>query len=223
VRTIPEAPPDSTGLDETWKLVIKPDGSAIVEGELVWRGDLAASIRRQFSVSGQRPNRLNELASHFFGRAKLLDHDFDDLKDLSQPRTSFRMKLEVASFVRDDDTLATTFLDIVSSVVAVARRPEREHDLLLGNPVSFTTRATYELPEGWTVVSPPEDGDVEVPAVLYRSRATQDGRMLELSRRAELRVPRVTKEAYPAFRAALNKAASLHQQRWKVKRNGGAR
>jgi len=223
LRTIPDAPAEANGIDQTWKLKINADGSAVAEGELVWRGDPAVTIRNQFSVPGQRPIFLSGLASRLFGKAKLVDHDFDDLKDLSRPRTSFRLKIDIASFVKDDDTLGTTFLDIVSQIVSVARRPEREHDLLLGNPVSFTTHATYELPEGWTVVVPPEDGDVEVPEALFRTRATQEGQVLRLSRRAELRTKRVRKEAYPAFRAALNKAASLNQQRYKVKRNGGAR
>ena len=129
--------------------------------------------------------------------------------------------MEIASFVKDDDTLGTTFLDIVSQLVRVAGRPEREHDLILGNPMSLTTTATYELPEGWTVAAAPQDGNVEVPEGLFVSTATQEGSVLELSRRLELRAPRVAKEAYQAFREALNKAASLNQQRWKIKRSTG--
>ncbi|MHC4730142.1 MAG: DUF3857 domain-containing protein [Planctomycetota bacterium] len=219
LRTIPEAPAEASGLDQTWRLKINADGSAVAEGELIWRGDMAVPIRQQFSVEGQRPIFLSGLLSRLFGKAKLVSHDFDDLEDLSQARTSFRLKVEIASFVKDDDTLATAFLDIVSQLVSVARRPEREHDLLLGTPISLTTTATYELPEGWTVAVPPEDGDVEIPEATFRTRATQEGRVLTLSRRAALRTTRVSKDAYPAFRAALNKAASLNQQRWKVKRN----
>ena len=219
LRTIPEAPAEASGLDQNWKLKINPDGSAVAEGEMIWRGDMAVFVRQQFSVEGQRPILLNGLASRFFGKAKLVSHDFEDLKDLSQARTSFRLKVEIDSFVKDDDTLVTTFLDMFAQIVRVARRPAREHDLVVGNPVSFNTHATYELPEGWTVAVPPADGDVETPEATFRTRATQDGRVLTLSRRIELRSTRVRKAAYPAFRAALNKAASLNQQRWKVKRN----
>ncbi|MHC4973237.1 MAG: DUF3857 domain-containing protein [Planctomycetota bacterium] len=220
LRTIPEAGADAMGLDQTWNVKINADGSAVAEGELVWRGDMAVFIRQQFSVEGQRPIFLNGLAARFFGEVKLLSHDFDDLGDLSQARTSFRLKLEIASFVKADDTLDTAFLDMLSQVMGLARRPQREHDLLLGSPVSFVTRATYELPEGWTVAVPPEDGELEVPAARFETRATQEGRILQLSRRAELRRSRVTREGYRAFRDALNKAASLYQQRWKVKRGG---
>jgi tetratricopeptide (TPR) repeat protein/transglutaminase-like putative cysteine protease len=220
LRTIPEAPPDAMGLDQSWKIKINADGSAVAEGELIWRGDLAVFIRRQFSVEGQRPIFLQGLASRFFGSVNLVSHDFDDLGDLSRARTSFRLKIEIASFVKDDDTLATAFLDMVSGIIGSARRPRREHDLLLGNPISFTTHATYELPEGWTVAVPPEDGEIEVAEATFVTRAQQEGRVLTLSRRAVLRGTRVSSDAYPAFRDALNKAASLYQQRWKVKRSG---
>ena len=92
---------------------------------------------------------------------------------------------------------------------------------ILGYPVSFTIDATYEIPSGWTVAVPPANGDVETPEALFTFRATQNGQVLTSTRRAEVKVARVSKGAYPAFREALNRAASLSRQRWKVKRGGG--
>ena len=92
---------------------------------------------------------------------------------------------------------------------------------MLGNPLSFTTDATYELPAGWTVQAPPANGDVKTPEVAFTFQATQDGQTLTSVRRAEIKTSRIAKDAYPAFREALNRAASLGGQRWKIKRGGG--
>ena len=110
---------------------------------------------------------------------------------------------------------------MISRLSVLARRPEREHDLVLGTPASFTTVATYELPAGWTVDVPPANGEVKTPEVAFTFKATQDGQVLTSTRRAELKATRVGKGAYPAFREALNRAASLGRQRWKIKRGGG--
>ena len=164
--------------------------------------------------------RYQQVSMDFFV-AKVVEHDFDDLKNLSQTHASFRFKVEIASFVKNDDTLTAAFLDIVSGLIVIARRPEREHDLVLGSLASFTTDATYELPEGWTVKVAPANGDVETPEAVFSFRATQDGRVLTSKRSAEMKVTRVSKDAYPAFREALNRATSLGRQRWKIKRGGG--
>ncbi|MCZ6785206.1 MAG: hypothetical protein O7G30_18050, partial [Proteobacteria bacterium] len=65
------------------------------------------------------------------------------------------------------------------------------------------------------------NGDVETPEAVFTFRATEDGQVLTSVRRAELKVARVSKGAYPGFRDALNRAVSLSRQRWKIKRGGG--
>ncbi len=223
ILTIPTGTPADTGVDQDWTVTLNEDRSATLEGEITFRGDIAVQIRQVFSVEGQRPMILQGIFSRSFGRVKIVKHDFDDLKDLSTIRASFRVTLEVAEFAKEDGeqvTVPTTFFDILGDISQIAARPEREHDLVINNPMSMVTTAKYVLPEGWEVDAAPESTTIEVEGGAYIATAEANGSELSLSRRFELREPRIRKDVYAEFRDGLNRATSAAQQDWSLKRGG---
>jgi hypothetical protein len=220
ITTIPIGAPEAMGVDQDWTIVVNEDGSATAEGKLTFRGDMAITIRRQFSVEGQRGLLLQGMLAQVFGRAKLLDHEFSDLKDLEGSSEWIKVRTEVNGFAKESGgsfDLPTTFLQTFGGLGRIMSRPAREHDLVVTNPLSFRTKVKYELPEGWASEAPPKDTELVLDEASFSSKATTQGTTLELSRELALRTPRVSKDAYGAFRKAFVDANAALSQTWKVK------
>lgn len=218
---IPEGTPDDTGLDQAWTVELRDDGGAKVKGELTFRGDVATQIRGAFSVEGQRKLFLQGMLTRVFGKMKLEEFEFDDLKDLSRPAASVRVTVDVPQFAKaagESFTLPASFLDVMGQLGGGIDRPLREHDLILGNPSGFRIDATYVLPPGWTVETPPENATIEVAGAKFTTKAEQQGASLRLSRAVEMQATRVKKDEYGAFRDAVGRAMALGGQSWKVRK-----
>lgn len=216
-----EGTPEDFGIDQKWNVELRDDGGARVTGELRFRGDIATQIRGAFSVEGQRKLIVQQILTRVFGKMKLEDVAFDDLKDLSKPEASFRVTADVPGFAKpagEAFTLPAGFLDTLGQVAQGVDRPEREHDLILGTPVAFRIDATYVLPPGWTVEARPEDADIAVDGAKFQSKSTQEGQSLRVSRAVEVTTTRVRKDGYVAFRDAVNRAMAAGEQTWKVKK-----
>jgi cellulose synthase operon protein C len=223
IMTIPRSAPETMGILQKWSVKVREDGGATLKGELVWRGEWAVTLRERFSVEGQRPLMLQQLFAQVFGKLKVVDSQFDDLKDYAKPESSFRVTLDVEKFAKGADadrTLPTAFLDIGGQLVRFfIARPKREQDLVLPSRFrGFRTEADYELPAGWTVVAPPENADIEVDSAGYKSEASADGGKLHLVRDLRLKTERVKVADYPKFREAATKALAVVQQQWKVRK-----
>jgi len=217
---IPMGTPDYQGLDQTWDVTVNADGSALLEGELTFRGDFSIQARSMFSVEGQRPLILQAMLAQSFGRVKLLENDFDDLTDYAKASESFRVKAEVAGFAKaagEQRTLPTQFVDFFGRMMTqLVQRPEREHDLVIMDPMSLRTSVTYHLPDGWTVAAAPEDVDLQLSEAAFTSKATHADGTLTLERNLELRRHRVPVADYQAFRDGVIEATTLAQQTWTV-------
>ena len=217
---IPTGTPDYQGLDQTWNITVNADGSAVMEGELTFRGDFSIQARSMFAVAGQRPLILQAMLAQTFGGVKLLENDFDDLTDFVKAAESFRVKAEVANFAKasgEQRTLPTQFIDFFSGMLTqLVQRPEREHDLVISDPMSMRTKVTYKLPAGWTVVAAPEDENLQMDEAGFVSTATHADGTLTLDRNLELRRHRVPVTKYAEFRAGLIKATTTSKQTWTV-------
>ena len=225
IMQIPLNTPEQIGIAQKWDVEIADDGSAKVTASFEFRGDMAIAIRQGFSVEGQRALRLQAMFSRAFGKITLAEHEFDDLRDRGSPVTGFRATMQVPGFAKaegDTVTLPTAFLQFVGDLAELAKRPEREHDLVMPNPMAFRIEATYHLPAGWTVVAPPEDATIDLPAVSVMSKATQEGGTLTLVREVQLKGGRVKPSEYAAFRDAVNRASAAMSQTWKVKKGDAA-
>jgi tetratricopeptide (TPR) repeat protein len=217
---IPFGTPDYQGLDQRWTITVDADGSAEIEGELTFRGDFSIQARSMFAVAGQRPLILQAMLAQTFGRVRLLENEFDDLTDYTEASESFRVKAKVENFAKvsgEQRTLPTQFVDFFGGMLGqLVQRPEREHDLLLMDPMSMRTQATYHLPAGWTVTAAPEDVDLSIEEAAFTSTATHDGGTLTLERILELRSHRIPAASYGGFRDGLIKVSTLSKQNWTV-------
>ncbi len=223
--TIPFGTSEDTGLDQAWDVTVDEKGDADLKAELTWRGDFAVEARRLFSVEGQRSLLLKQFIAGLFGGGTLGTIDFDDLKDLSKPSTSFRVTAKVPGFAKaagESRTLQTQFLErlLGGRLMMLGQRPEREHDLLL-TMLSLKVKVTYHLPAGWTVEAPPQDADVKGDGFAFTSKATStseaSGATLTLAREIAFTSHRVKVAQYASFREALSKTQGLLPLSWKVK------
>lgn len=220
VQQIPVGAAEDLALEQEWRVEVGEDGGAIATGRFAFRGDLATQARSWFSVEGRRPFILQQILTQVFGQAKLLEQEFDDLTDLSEPVVNFTVKAEVSGFATADGdgySLKTEFFEILFGVDQLVSRPEREHDIVFGSPFRMHSRIEYVLPEGWTSVAPPKALDLTAGPVDFDVRAEVGADSLVLERTVVLSDTRVEAEAYPEFRAGVNEALSIRQQRWKVK------
>jgi len=225
VMTIPEGGPDDFGLDQAWQIEVDADGTATAKAEFTWRGDMAVQARQAFSVEGQRPLLLQQFLAGSMSGAKLVSHEFDDLKDLASPNTRFRISVRVPGFARADGqalTLPTKLFDMFEGgLTRLVARPEREYDLLM-KPFSARTSAVYRLAPGLQVETAPSDAAIVTKDLAYTSKATVDGATLTLERELRILTSRVTKDAYAGFREAVTKASTASAQTWKLRRTGEA-
>jgi len=227
IITIPRGGAEKTGVVQKWHVKVHDDGSATAELERTQKGDFAVMMRQMFSVEGQRPLMLQRLFAPVFGKFKIAEQKFDDLKDLSKPEASFRLKLEIDKFVKksgDGMTVPADFSDmLVRSISGMVKQmvslKQRERDLVtLSSGLSFHTEVDYELPDGWSVVAPPQNQQVDLPAAGFTSTASSDGTKLHLVRDMRLTGERVKPAEYAAFREAITKGIETSQQQWQVKK-----
>lgn len=222
LTTIPWGSPDDLGIDQDWTFTLRPDGSATADGTIRFRGDFATQMRGQFSVEGQREKTLQRMFAGLFGKLELKKFEFGDLKDLARPEVSFKVTLDLTALGKksgDTFTLQTGFLEQGLNQVlrGAAMLPQREHDLILINPLSTNVKAAWILPPGWSVEAKPEDADVATPVGSFRGKATQDGSTVRLERRLELTGTRLKPSDYAAFRESVNRTTAVSAQNWKVK------
>ena len=227
LMTVPVCDPAMMGLAQKWDVKVQEDGSATATCDMSWRGDLSIQAREMFSVEGQRQEALQRMLTGTIGKLKITDVKFEDLKDLSKPEANFRVTLQIEKFVRgsaDTPTLPTGFVDFASRFIGFfIARPQREHDLMLPTSLrGFRTEVAYELPAGWSVVTPPADAAIDSAVASYKSTATADGNKLHLVREMALKASRVTTAEYPAFREAASKVLEIAKQQWKVKKGDAA-
>ncbi len=222
IKRIGDGTPDDFGVDQEWNVVVKDDGSAVLNGTFRWRGDMATQARGMFSVEGQRPLILQSLLNRTFGNMKLVKHEFTDLKDLSKPVAEFKVEVSVPSFAKksgDSYTLPAGFFDLpkLMGLTRMGALADRKQDLILPVPLSaFRVKARYELPAGWTVESEPEDTKGSIPAGSYSVQADVAGNVVTYERVLEVTGTRVAPADYPAFREGLTKVAAVSDQNFKV-------
>ena len=222
IVTIPAGVPNDFGIGQKWRIALRADGGATVEGEVRWRGDLATQVRSEFSVEGQRASKLEESLTPLFGKLTLVKTEFDDLKDLSKPEAWFKVTLDVPNFAKkagDSFNLPSAFLEqpFLALPGRFASRPARDHDLILPFMIGIDVDVTYTLPEGWTLEAKPEDADVVIPSGTFHVKSSQQGNELHLERRFEITGSRVKQTQYAAFREAVNRVTASTGQRFKVK------
>ena len=200
IKTLPYVP-DGNVRDETYEVVLSPDGSATITGASAPRGDFDASVRATFVNPGKRNTFIEKRYGSVFGEVKVEKAEFSDLEDLAVPaRYSFTLHAADA-WLESGDRVQLRPVFFESALFALGSEDQREFDLLLGAPYTMKSTVTYRLPKGFRVTAPPPDTQLSEPFAEF-SLTFERGEDGTITARRLLRVkaPRVTRKGYPRFR-----------------------
>ena len=144
--------------------------------------------------------------------------------DLSAP-VEIRARLRAPRFLeeRSGNPVLPPLKDLFQSLDGIAdssSRPQRQHDLLIGNPRSSSLILEIELPEGLKTRVIPTSVDLEGPGVKFYFDSRISGGRLILERRLELSQPRIAPADYPAFKGIVDQIEQHLQQRVILERRG---
>jgi tetratricopeptide (TPR) repeat protein len=219
VVQIPWNKPEDFAFNQDFEVALQPNGSADFTGKATFAGDFSVMARGMFSVEGQRKIELSKILGNSLGKHEIQEATFPDLKDISSPTVDVGLKVHVDKLGQVDGskmTVGARFVQLfpMSMFFAqLASLKEREHDMVLLNPISFTEKATYVVPAGWTVSKLPDSKNVEASFARYTiSVEAKDGR-IRYERTLQLTKNRIPKEQYAEFRSLVSKVnASLTEK-----------
>lgn len=211
IMDVPWNRPEDNGVDQDFTATVNPDGSGTVDVKMVFKGDVAVQIRNAFAVEGQRALRLNMLLGRIFGKATLKEFSFSDLTDLSTIDVTLTMTVEVPKLAEKSSRGLELKLGFdqmnLSSLVASA---ERKWDVVLGTVSSQVATGTYRIPEGFKIVSRPEDASSDHPWGAASLTVEAEDGVVRFARKLVFKAPRVPAGDYDALRefaAAVDLAA----------------
>jgi len=132
-----------------------------------------------------------------------------DLDDIGEPVT-IELELVAPRYVDlgSREVELPAIHDIFESLDGVAERasrPERNEELLLGNPREGTLRVEIALPKGYRVRSLPEPLQLADGAVRYDSSIRVEGEKLLIERSYRLATPRVSPAEYRSFKEIVDR------------------
>ncbi len=203
---IPWNSPEEFAFDQEFEVALQPNGAGDLKGRAVFTGDWAVQARQLFSVEGKRALALAQVLGPSFGKHKIEESVFPDLKDISSPAVEIGLKVRVDKVGQVEGSKMTVAIKFVQlfpvgqMFTALSALQKREYDMVLLNPISFTEKAAYRVPEGWTVSKIPDPKTLETPFARFTvSSEAKDG-VVTYRRTVQLLKNRIGKEEYPAFR-----------------------
>lgn len=203
VVTLPLLAAD-TRRETTTRAKLKPDGSGEVELEAIARGATAPEWRRRYAAVDRQRERVSQDVSNIIigfqlnagpGALQAEVEDFEKpVRVLAKGTT---------------DTLARVDGERLSVHATVRRRLTdqyaslAERSLPVRLPVFGTEHSDYEveIPQGMTVISGPEDVEVESRFGRYSIKRTQNGRKVRVVSSLGLTTTRIPPEQYKAWRS----------------------
>ena len=224
VRKIPWNKSQEQGIEEARKVDVKNDGSAVIEIASKFEGDFAVSMRSALELEGERKLRLERLLGSRMPGVEVEEVETSSFDDLSAP-VEIRARLRAPRFLeeRSGNPVLPPLKDLFQSLDGIAdssSRPQRQHDLLIGNPRSSSLILEIELPEGLKARVIPTSVDLEGPGVKFYFDSRISGGRLILERRLELSQPRIAPADYPAFKGIVDQIEQHLQQRVILERRG---
>jgi tetratricopeptide (TPR) repeat protein len=230
LATIPWNSPEDWSISQEFTVSLDGTGAATYDGKASFRGDWAVMARNMFSVEGKRGLVLAQILGPSLGKHKVESSTFPDLKDISAPEVAVGLKVGVEGLGKLEGgtkmAVPLRFVQVfpVGMIFGqITALKEREHDMVLFNPLGLRERATYRIPGGWKVAKLPDARNVETPYGRYRlSVEAKDGTVV-VDRDLALLKNRITREEYPSFREmAATITASLTEKILLEKIEGGA-
>lgn len=224
VRKIPWNHPREQGIAEERKVDVNIDGSAVIEINSEFEGDFAVSLRSSLELEGERKLRLERLLGSRMPGVEVEEVETSSFEDLSAP-VEIRAKLRVPRYLEEEsgNPVLPPLKDLFQSLDGIAdssSRPQREHDLLIGNPRSSKLTLEIEFPEGLKARVIPTSIDLAGPGVNFRFDSRVSKGRLILERQLELSQPRIAPGDYPVFKGIVDQIEQHLQQRVILEREG---
>lgn len=146
---------------------IAEDGTARVEGKVVWRGQFAIDLRRRWEHSSDVARREDFLGN--------LSGDFEDVRvEFSDPADVFQDLTADYSYrtcigVTADGRLMIRPIDVFSGQLEIPIQEERRQPLWFPFPFSVGAKVLFELPDGYEVELPVERETILGPGMTFVS------------------------------------------------------
>jgi tetratricopeptide (TPR) repeat protein len=214
VVQIPWNTPEEFSFDQDFEIALAPTGAAEFSGKAIFAGDFSVGARQQFSVEGQRKIELSKMLGQSLGKHSIEEATFPDLKDISSPTVEVGLKVKVDKLGSVEGSTMTVPARFVQTIPIgmffqrLASLPKREHDMVLFNPISLSEKATYRIPEGWTVSKLPDSRDLTTPFARFKVTVESKDGAIRYERLLQLTKNRIPKEQYEEFRAMVGKVSA---------------
>ncbi|MCA9576969.1 MAG: DUF3857 domain-containing protein [Polyangiales bacterium] len=213
LRHTPVHPAAQNAHQRTLDVRLAADASAAITAEETVRGVDAAGYRARYRAEGTRQERIERQLRDLFPGLELSAHQFDDLDDVEHP-VRFTYSGRAPQFaLRDGNTLRVMPSSLGSLSRALARTQTRRHTLDLGSTTRYAERRVITLPAGARATALPTAGEVQSPFGVARMRVTNANGVVTIESEFELTRDRVPASDYAAFRAWMERADQLFEQR----------
>jgi len=220
LRRTPVHPASANEHRRTLNVRLNADASAQISVEESVQGVEAAGYRARYRAEGTRQERVERQLRDLFPGLELATQNFEDLTDVERP-VRFSYTGQAPQFaLRDGNALRVMPSTIGSLSRALARTQTRRHTLDLGSTTRYAERRVITLPTGARATTVPTAGEVQSPFGVARMRVSTAGSTITIDTEFELTRDRVPASDYEAFRAWMERADRLFEQRLLVE--GGA-
>lgn len=194
-------PPEMNDRQRLITVTVHEDGSATVVEKGTVTGMDAGMMRSRFQEGSKREKAFEEWYSRVFDAVKVDKLTFNDLSNYNLP-VEYTAEYTIPRFARKEGRGVVIRPSLFPSKMLenYGQLAEREHDLLLEFPRTRSEKVVFELPEGWKAKNLPQGVDRDTPLGAFRFKAKAEGNRIEVESGMTIRVPRIPKGDYKAWR-----------------------
>ncbi|MFC1543093.1 DUF3857 domain-containing transglutaminase family protein [Candidatus Neomarinimicrobiota bacterium] len=207
IRVTPRAGPESNRVAMDWRVDLRPDGSATVQGETRLWGVEAADLREELTQASGEAQRqwLETYLAGCCSGATLEGYTISGLAPVADPLTiSYTFRTRTFALARTRELTFRPGAILSSTLTDYLRSPEREHPIRFRYGLRRELDLALQLPAGYTLEVPAiPDSLVSAFGSAYRSWTT-DGDVHRLRRSYYLPGDDIPPSEYGAFQEFLD-------------------
>ena len=214
---IPWNTPEQFAINEQAQVSIDETGNAEISQSNRFTGDFAVMIRDRFEIESKREEQIERILGGRYPGLEVRTVETSDLDDLTIP-VELKLELTVPRFadLGSGSIELPPIRDLLQSLRGVgdaASRPERNDDLLLGNPRAGDLRVEIELPKGVRVASLPKSETFGDDRIQCEFQFTQENGRIVIQRSYSMLTPRISPEHYESFKRIVDRVAAKLEER----------